>query len=88
MYYFAIDSKFKLQSFLTVGTAAEPTAGECHIFPSSGIAGITLFTVTCSHFHDPYGENALFYDCYERYEGDQNGLGNNILVLFFFFCNY
>lgn len=70
-----LDSASKLENSVIVRTAAKPVAGECHVNPKSGIAGTTLFTVTCSEFHDVYGDEALSYYYYERYESDQDELG-------------
>lgn len=75
-----LDSNSELESSIVIRTAASPVAGECHANPTSGIAGQTLFSITCSQFRDVYGDNALSYYFYERYEHDQNELGSNKYV--------
>lgn len=75
-----VDSSYELESSIVIKTAAKPKAGECHANPNSGIAGMTLFTITCSKFQDVYGDNSLLYMYYEQYENDENGYGNNIIL--------
>lgn len=87
-----LDTNSELESSIFIQTAAEPIAGECHVNPSSGIAGATLFSLTCSNFQDVYGVHSLFYYYYERYESDQDGLGsykhvNILLLLLLFYLN-
>lgn len=63
-------------SYLVIRTIPQQIAGECHVHPDSGIAGITLFTITCSDFQNAYYDNNLKYYLYEEYEIDQL-FGNN-----------
>jgi hypothetical protein len=75
-----LDLNSEIENSIIIRTAAKPIAGECQVNPTSGIAGKTLFCITCSKFHDIYGDDILSYYYYERYENDQNELGNNKYV--------
>jgi len=83
-YFFGeLDSNSELKNSIIIRTAAKPAAGVCHVSPRSGIAGMTLFTITCSQFRDVYGDDALLYYYYERYENDLDGLGmkNSLTII-------
>lgn len=74
--FFILDTNSEAKNYIVIRTAAKPKAGECHANPTSGISGKTLFSIKCSNFRDIYGENNLVYYYYERYENDQDELGN------------
>lgn len=65
-----------LTSYVVIRTIPQQIAGKCDIYPDSGIAGITLFTITCSDFQNMFNDNNLMYYLYEQYEVNQL-FGNN-----------
>lgn len=71
-FFNVLDTNTELSSFIVIKTAAKPLVGDCQVNPTSGIAGKTLFTITCSQFHDDYGDDDLVYYYYERYENDRD----------------
>lgn len=72
-----IDTNTELSNSIVIKTASKPIAGECHVNPTSGIAGKTFFTIMCSQFRDEYGDNNLVYYYYERYENAQDDDGQS-----------
>lgn len=74
-----LDTNSELSRSIVVKTAARPLAGECQVNPTSGVAGKTLFTITCSQFRDDYGDDDLVYYYYERYENDRDDGHGNVI---------
>lgn len=90
MFCFWLDPNSNLTSNIVITTITEQIAGQCHIHPGSGIAGITLFTIICTDFQNEYNDNNLTYYLYEQYKIDQlfGNAKNYIKLLFYTYSRF
>jgi len=74
-FIFILDSISDQESSTIIRTEAKPISGNCQLIPASGMAGKTLFNLTCSKYLD---NDVLSYYYYEWYENvnDRSELSN------------
>lgn len=69
-----LDPKLSLESNMSITTLSKPTVGNCTVKPTSGIAGITLFSITCVNFgNEDSSENNFEY--YQKNKNDDSTVG-------------
>lgn len=76
-FIFILDSVSDQESSIIIRTEAKPISGNCQLIPASGMAGKTLFNLTCSKYLD---SDVLSYYYYEWYKNvnDRSELSNKI----------
>lgn len=80
MNYYFLDSKYHLIQKITVTTVPKPIVGSCTIQPQSGVAGQTLFTISCLNFNNDNNTENMF-EYYQKNKNDETFIGkqfNNI----------
>lgn len=62
---------------ITVTTISKPKVGSCTILPKSGIAGQTLFTISCTNFNDDNNTENIF-EYYQKNKNDETSIGKQL----------
>lgn len=67
-----------MENKITIKTVTKPKIGNCAIQPLSGLAGETLFTISCINLRD---ENNMenVYEYYQKNKNDKSTMGNILI---------
>lgn len=67
-----------MKSNKTITTITEPEIKSCKIQPESGLAGDTLFTISCVYLNYEYNKEMVF-EYYQKNKNDKSNIGNILL---------
>lgn len=75
---YVLDLEHNLKDNKTISTVREPEIEGCTIQPESGLAGETLFTISCDYLKDAYNMDIVF-EYYQKNKNDKSSIGNILL---------
>lgn len=59
-------------------TIPKPKIGNCEIQPQTGVAGKTLFTISCINFRNE-NSNEIQFEFYQKDKNDKTSMGNILI---------